>query len=745
MDKGPPKGAGGADEVTLDIEVALGLAPGTKFLVYEAPNNGDKGTVDEYARIVSDDKAQVISSSWGGCELLGSDPAGVKAQNTIFELAAAQGQSLYVAAGDTGSTGCLSNGSASETGTGGLPVAEAVDPGDGTVYVANSGVSGKVGPSIAVVSESQDATLGTLPLPAGSAPDGIAVDPTTHLVFVSLSGSGVVEYLHGATCNANKGSNAGCALKSVSLEDSKAAPAGIAVDPKTKTVYVAAPGADGVAVLGESGGTSGSVRFVTGSAITGKYEPYGIAVDVTNNRVWFTIPFQNGSLTDQVALIYGANCDAASTSKCGWFGPALTGSEPVSVTVDVSLGALFVANRLADSVTVLDAASGSSLGSVLGTIHLGAAVETPVGVSLSPSGGQLLVACAGVVQSGGQIAKSGLPVVSLSGSTTGEVTTVLPEAGAEPVAIVSDPATFFAWSADYASGGVAILPLFLNVQDPASQPFVTSVGGTSLLSIGPAPKEAVWDETLPGNGASSGGGGSGGISENWAMPHYQFGPGVITKLSSGAPCGLKSGDCREVPDVSASADPYHGYVVFFQNQWQGGNGGTSAAAPLWAAMTALIDVDQAKLRPVGFLNPVLYQIEAGTKHVLNDVTVGNNDMTTTNGGRYPATKGYDMATGLGTPDALAIAEALVTATVPKVTKVSPASGPAKGGTEVTVTGTGLGWTSEVLFGKVPSFLFAAESATKVLVFAPPGKGTVAVTVRTPGGASAPVKGGTFTY
>ena len=141
------------------------------------------------------------------------------------------------------------------------------------------------------------------------------------------------------------------------------------------------------------------------------------------------------------------------------------------------------------------------------------------------------------------------------------------------------------------------------------------------------------------------------------MPGYQSGPGVVNTYSSGVPCG-SSGYCREVPDVSASADPNNGYVIFcsegFYCKLEGGGwfaaGGTSAAAPLWAALLAV--ADQGLGSPIGFVNPDLYAIaaDASTSSAFNDITVGNNDFTGSHGGRYPATSGYDLATGLGTPN-----------------------------------------------------------------------------------------------
>ena len=89
-------------------------------------------------------------------------------------------------------------------------------------------------------------------------------------------------------------------------------------------------------------------------------------------------------------------------------------------------------------------------------------------------------------------------------------------------------------------------------------------------------------------------------------------------------------------------------------------GGTSGAAPLWAALLTLTDASRAcATSPVGYAGPALYRA-AGTAYVadFNDVTTGNNDFTGTNSGRYAAAAGYDPVTGLGTPNAAALASTL---------------------------------------------------------------------------------------
>jgi kumamolisin len=112
---------------------------------------------------------------------------------------------------------------------------------------------------------------------------------------------------------------------------------------------------------------------------------------------------------------------------------------------------------------------------------------------------------------------------------------------------------------------------------------------------------------------------------------------------------------REVPDVSAIADPATSgeYVI------DGGltvEGGTSQAAPIWAGIMALADeyLQRHGARRVGFANPALYALARGTwpYPAFNDVTTGANLL-------YPATPGYDMASGLGTPNAWNLARDLL--------------------------------------------------------------------------------------
>lgn len=137
------------------------------------------------------------------------------------------------------------------------------------------------------------------------------------------------------------------------------------------------------------------------------------------------------------------------------------------------------------------------------------------------------------------------------------------------------------------------------------------------------------------------------------MPVYQASAppalNVINSGSSGAPCTAAAGFCREVPDVSANSDPYTGYAIYFAGSWLS-IGGTSAAAPTWAALLALANASPVCAGiPVGFANSALYRA-AGSLYAttFNDVLFGNNVVASGLG--LSAASGYDMASGLGTPN-----------------------------------------------------------------------------------------------
>ena len=190
----------------------------------------------------------------------------------------------------------------------------------------------------------------------------------------------------------------------------------------------------------------------------------------------------------------------------------------------------------------------------------------------------------------------------------------------------------------------------LAVQTPASSPYAIAVGGTrlELRSDGSYLTESAWADPLER------GGGGGGISDSEPKPPWQQGPGVSQPT-------LNPRGARQIPDVAGPADPNSGFVTC-QTQpgasgptCSGGNGGTSAAAPFWAASMLLVQ-QYAAAHGAGslarcFAAPILYDLAAKPQPVpaFHQITRGNN-------GFYDATPGWNFATGLGSPDVFNLAQ-----------------------------------------------------------------------------------------
>ncbi len=185
-----------------------------------------------------------------------------------------------------------------------------------------------------------------------------------------------------------------------------------------------------------------------------------------------------------------------------------------------------------------------------------------------------------------------------------------------------------------ASDGVTTDSL-AHVDFPASSPNVLACGGTRLESAnGVITSETVWND-------GSGSAGGGGVSDLFDLPTWQANAGVPPSINPDSLVG------RGVPDVAGDADPQTGYQVLVDGQALT-VGGTSAVAPLWAGLIALINEQLGK--SVGFLNPTLYQ-QINQAQAFHDIVSGDN-----NG--YAAGPGWDACTGWGSPDGAKLLQAL---------------------------------------------------------------------------------------
>src|SRR5437588_81133 len=175
----------------------------------------------------------------------------------------------------------------------------------------------------------------------------------------------------------------------------------------------------------------------------------------------------------------------------------------------------------------------------------------------------------------------------------------------------------------------------LSVSFPASDPWVTAVGGT-ILSVdgnGDRTNEVVWSDGSNSSNCKNRWGSGGGLSQVYPRPDWQNASGVNNQYSNGH---------RQIPEISAAA---FDLAVYFNGQW-GAVGGTSAASPIWAAGVSLVNEGLIHQIDKYAYSPRMFYLAAGKNDGMQpfyDVTRGNNLY-------YPATPGWDYPTGLGTPN-----------------------------------------------------------------------------------------------
>lgn len=176
----------------------------------------------------------------------------------------------------------------------------------------------------------------------------------------------------------------------------------------------------------------------------------------------------------------------------------------------------------------------------------------------------------------------------------------------------------------------------LDVSFPSTSAWTVAVGGTRMefAPNGARTQEQVWSDRSNLSKCENQWGSGGGVSKVFPKPWYQMGPGVANQYSTGY---------RQVPDVAAAAIDL---PVFYQGQWHG-FGGTSAATPIWTAGMVLVNQGLLISRHVYWYGPdTIYHVvgQGGANTPYYDVVAGNNLY-------YPATTGYDLSSGLGTPNA----------------------------------------------------------------------------------------------
>jgi len=210
-----------------------------------------------------------------------------------------------------------------------------------------------------------------------------------------------------------------------------------------------------------------------------------------------------------------------------------------------------------------------------------------------------------------------------------------------------------------ASGDSDAFPVGTLVFTPSDDPYVTSVGGTTLNMDPRATRrisETVWNWDVEYGSIEDGVGSSGGISLSYLIPYWQ------TNVNMTAAQG--STIYRNFPDVALTADNV--LVIADGGVEYLGTGGTSCAAPLWAGFTAMINQQESVFNnaPIGFINPALYNLARTTSYAtcFNDITTGSNTWSASPN-LFIAVPNYDLCTGLGTPNGTNLINALVSGPV----------------------------------------------------------------------------------
>ncbi|KIJ95915.1 hypothetical protein K443DRAFT_108074 [Laccaria amethystina LaAM-08-1] len=181
-----------------------------------------------------------------------------------------------------------------------------------------------------------------------------------------------------------------------------------------------------------------------------------------------------------------------------------------------------------------------------------------------------------------------------------------------------------------------------HVQYPASDPWVLTVGGTTIGNVnGSSYDEYVWNDDRGATG--------GGVSAYFPLPSYQSSATVPVSVND-------QSKGRGVPDVAANSSPHSGYVIPFNGGSRTG-AGTSAAAPLWAGLIARINAAMGE--NIGYINPALYALGSS---VFNDIDGSegpkNNKVEGESAPGYPAHSGWDACTGWGSPKGSALLDGL---------------------------------------------------------------------------------------
>ncbi len=368
----------GTDESELDIETALSLAPKADIEVYEAGQRGDS-IYTVLSQIVGDDTAKIVSVSWtNGCEAyVGQSEQ--ESEETLLQASSLEGQSVFVASGDQGSQGCnVNREEGAPTGSG--PVAQAVDPSTGTLYIANQSAD-----SVSVDSEGSagdpGGSAGKGSVRTGTYPTAVALDTTDKKVFVADELANQMTVFSTSSCNATSTTGCGTTATISGSGNQLQGPRALAVNGNTLYVgnYSSSEHSGSVSVY-----NAATNAFVASVSLPSATMPSAIAVDPSYGVVYLT-----DSANGRIEYFSATTCNATTTSGCSATpGTVAVGSYPASLAVDDAAGNLYVGNAGSGGITVISLADQSVVTTIpTGDVYGPGLVQS---IALSPSGQQVL-------------------------------------------------------------------------------------------------------------------------------------------------------------------------------------------------------------------------------------------------------------------------------------------------------------------------------------------------------------------
>jgi kumamolisin len=286
----------------------------------------------------------------------------------------------------------------------------------------------------------------------------------------------------------------------------------------------------------------------------------------------------------------------------------------------------------------------------------------------------------------------GSPELSVAISTLSAENTLFTQLAMQGVSVFAAAGDFGA----YADGAT------ISVDDPGSQPNLTTVGGTSLTlgALSAYASETSWSDLNLDEG------GGGGFSAIWPISSWQSGDIGATSLGSKT--------YRNLPDVSVNADPLNGYSLMYQGSFSGPVGGTGAAASIWAGITVLVNQKRALLGygNLGMAAAPIYAIGTSAKYALDfhDIADASTNLF------YPAVKGFDDSTGWGTPNGTTLITDLAGLPPVPSTPTSLVATPLSGAVQLTWTASANATAYTVLISQSPTGPFVVKGTSTTAAY-----------------------------